>query len=194
MDGLVKLDINGRHFRWRAERVDRDEREILETLDAAVRSAGATIEPIIASVDGQLQKNQGEVLAWQAIPLDRYHTRLPESVRSSWVFVLRANVATGAERHPNSHQRMMSYRGRGDFQTRPGREWCSQHLTSDPSAPLEERWISIPPSVWHQGVVGPHNWAVVSFHTASEHELVEERPATRAADRARQRKYAADVR
>jgi hypothetical protein len=174
--------------------MDQYERGILEALDAAVRSATATIEPIIASVDRKLRENPGEVLAWEAIPLDRYRTRLPESIRSSWVFVLRADVATGAERHPNSHQRMMSYRGRGDFQTQPGHEWCSHHLTSDPSAPLEQRWISIPPNVWHQGVVGSDNWAVVSFHTVAEHELIEERPGTGTGDRVRQRMYAAGER
>lgn len=167
------------------------EHGILEVLDEALRSAAGTIDPIIASVDRKLQENPGEVLAWEAIPLDLYRTRLPESICSSWVFILRANVATGAERHPNSHQRMMSYRGRGDFQTQPDREWCSHHLTSDPSAPLEERWISIPPNVWHQGVVGSDNWVVVSFHTVREHELIEERPATGNLDPARQRKYAA---
>ena len=169
--------------------MDRYEREILEALDAAVRFAAATIEPIIASVDRKLQENPGDVMAWEAIPLDRYRTRLPESIRSSWLFVLRAGVATGAERHPNSHQRMVSYRGHGDFQTQPDREWCSHHLTSDPAAPLEARWISIPPNVWHQGVVGPDDWAVVSFHTVPEHELIEERPATRTGDPAQQRKY-----
>jgi hypothetical protein len=174
--------------------MDRGERQILKALDAAVRSAAASIEPIIASVDRKLQEKPAEVLAWEAIPLDRYHRRLPESIRSSWVFVLRANVATGAERHPNSHQRMMSYRGRGDFQTRPGREWCSHHLTSDPSAPMEERWISIPPNVWHQGVVGSDNWAVVSFHTVSEQQLVEERPATGLTEAATQRRYVAGER
>ncbi len=172
--------------------MERDETDILQALDAAVRSAAATIEPIIASVDRKLEEAPAEVLAWEAIPLERYHTRLPETIRSSWVFVLRANVATGAERHPNSHQRMMSYRGRGDFQTQPGHEWCSHYMTSDPAAPLERRWISIPHNVWHQGVVGPENWAVVSFHTVAEHELLEERPATEAGNAPRQRKYAAD--
>jgi hypothetical protein len=62
--------------------------------------------------------------------------------------------------------------------------------TSVPSAPLEARWISIPPNVWHQGVVGPEDWAVVSFHTVLEHELIEERPATGTAEHAKQRKYA----
>lgn len=169
--------------------MDPREREILGVLDAAVRSAAARIEPIVAAVRRKLQQNPADVLAWEAIPLDWYGTHLPDSIRSSWVFVLRANVATGAERHPNSHQRMMSFRGHGDFQTQPAGEWVSHHLKSDPSARLEERWISIPRNVWHQGVVGPMDWAVVSFHTVPEHELIEERPATGDAE-AVQRRYA----
>jgi hypothetical protein len=172
--------------------MDQDEREILEALDAAVRTATATLESISASVDRKLEHNAGELLTWESVPLDRYRTALPESIRSSWVFVLRANVATGAERHPNSHQRMLSYRGSGDFQTQPGHEWRSHHLRSDPSAPLEQRWISIPPNVWHQGVVGSENWAVVSFHTVPAHELVEERRAADIADPPRRRRYLAD--
>jgi hypothetical protein len=170
--------------------MDQDEREMLELLDAAVRSAAAMIEPIITVVDRKLKERPDEVLAWETIPLEYYGDRLPDSIRSSWVFVLRANVETGAERHPNSHQRMMSFRGDGDFQTQPERSWISHHLTSVPSAPLEARWISIPPNVWHQGVVGPEDWAVVSFHTVLEHELIEERPATGTAEHAKQRKYA----
>jgi hypothetical protein len=157
--------------------MDPHEREILRVLDAAVRSAAGTIEPIIAAVDRKLQQKPADVLAWEAIPLECYGTLLPPTIRSSWVFVLRANVATGAERHPNSHQRMLSLRGHGDFQTQPAGAWVSHHLRSDPAAPLEDRWISIPPNVWHQGVVGPIDWAVVSFHTVPEHELIEERPA-----------------
>jgi hypothetical protein len=156
--------------------MDAHERELLERLDAAVRSARSTIDPIVAGVDRKLRGAPDEVLAWEPIPLAFYGDRLPESIRSSWVFVLRANVATGAERHPNSHQRMMSYRGRGDFQTQPGREWVSHHMSSDPSEALDQRWISIPANVWHQGVVGSADWAVVSFHTVPVHELIEERP------------------
>jgi len=108
------------------------------------------------------------------------------------VFVLRANTRSGAERHPNSHQRMMSYRGSGDLQTRQRGDWCSHPLTSDPSAPIAERWISIPPYVWHQGVVPGENWAVVSFHTAGEQELIEERPASSDEAAIDQRTYVGD--
>jgi hypothetical protein len=170
----------------------RHEREILDVCDAAVRSAAAAIEPIVVDVERKLRERPDDVLAWEAIPLDLYGDRLPESIRSSWVFVLRANVATGAERHPNSHQRMMSFRGSGDFQTRPANEWISHQLRSDPSAPLEERWISIPQGVWHQGVVGPEDWAVVSFHTVRENELIEERPDSGDAELVTQRKYSPD--
>ena len=173
--------------------MDQHELEILATLDAAIRSAAAAIDPIVAAVERKLEESPAEVLAWQTIPLDTYPARLPPEIRSSWVFVLRANVTTGAERHSNSHQRMMSYRGGGDFQTRPDADWCSNHLRSDPAAPLEARWISIPKNVWHQGVVGPDNWAVVSFHTVEAHELVEERPPTEADGAPRQRHYAAET-
>jgi hypothetical protein len=171
--------------------MDHEESRILEALDLAVRSEGIRpkIEEIVARVEQKLRARPADVLAWEPIPLELYTARLPESIRSSWVFILRANTATGAERHPNSHQRMMSYRGSGDFQTRPGGDWLSHRLTSDPAAPIAERWISIPPLVRHQGVVPGVNWVVVSFHTVLEQELVEERPDTDASDAVRQRAY-----
>jgi hypothetical protein len=172
--------------------MNQEESRILEALDLAVRSEAIrpTIEAIVARVEQKLRDSPDAVLAWEPIPLDCYTAPLPATIRSSWVFILRANTTTGAERHPNSHQRMMSYRGSGDFQTRPAGEWCSHRLTSDPTARIAERWISIPPSVWHQGVVPGENWVVVSFQTAAEHELIEERPVTEGHDAVRQRTYA----
>ena len=171
--------------------MDLEECRILEVLDLAVRSETIRpkIEAIVARVEQQLREEPADVLAWEPIPLDWYTARLPESIRSSWVFILRANTTTGAERHPNSHQRMMSYRGSGDFQTRPEGDWLSHQLTSDPTAPIAERWISIPPHVWHQGVVPGESWVVVSFHTVAEHELIEERPPAEGTDAVRQRAY-----
>lgn len=169
--------------------MDPGEIRILEALDAAVRSKAIKpkLDAIAARVETKLRERGGDVLAWEPVPLDLYAGPLPKSIRSSWVFILRAGLATGAERHPNSHQRMMSYRGSGDFQTRTGSEWRSHFLKSDPSLPLEEQWISIPPLVWHQAVVPAENWVVVSFHTASEEELIEERPSEN--DSTVQRKY-----
>ncbi len=91
-----------------------DELRILEALDTAVRSeaAAAHINEIVSLVEQELQRRPDDVLAWKSIPLTVYGSPLPAMIRSSWAFILRANTITGAERHPNSHQRMMSYRGR----------------------------------------------------------------------------------
>ncbi len=167
---------------------------ILESLDAAVRceSAISRIDEIVFRVELALHQRLDDLLAWEPIPLKIYSSYLPAIIRSSWVFILRANAITGAERHPNSHQRMMSYRGSGDFQTRTEGDWCSHFLKSDKSVQLEERWISIPPNVWHQGVVQGENWVVVSFHTAAEDDLIEERPDTEISAAVHRRKYTTD--
>jgi hypothetical protein len=115
-------------------------------------------------------------MAWEPLPIEIYGSALPSFILSSWVFILRAHIETGAERHPNSHQRMVSYRGSGDFQTRVNGPWESNYLTSESGAPLEERWISIPVNVWHQSAKPESDWTVVSFHTVPAEELIEERP------------------
>ena len=173
-----------------------EESSWLEILDTIVGSEEirAQIYPIVERVRTELARNKKAQMTWEPIPLTIYGGALPSGIRSSWVFVLRAGATTGAERHPNSHQRMMSFEGAGDLQVRARHgtslsirrtgladggkvQWQSNFLVSDPDAPLERRWISIPRNVWHQVVVpeGP-DWVVVSFHTAPPEELIEERP------------------
>ncbi len=173
-----------------------EESPLLEILDTIVGSEEirAQIYPIVERVRTELARNKKAQMTWEPIPLTIYGGALPSGIRSSWVFVLRAGATTGAERHPNSHQRMMSFEGAGDLQVRARHgtslsirrtgladggkvQWQSNFLVSDPDAPLERRWISIPRNVWHQVVVpeGP-DWVVVSFHTAPPEELIEERP------------------
>jgi hypothetical protein len=63
------------------------------------------------------------------------------------------------------------------MQTWDGRAWVSNHLSSNPQAPLERRWLSIPTNVWHRPVMDAGDWVVISFHTAADDKLIEERPA-----------------
>ncbi len=71
----------------------------------------------------------------------------------------------------------------------PG-QWQSNALVSDQEVPLEQRWISIPPNVWHRPVVGANaDWTVVSFHTVLAEELIEERPDSQSKDGTTQTKY-----
>jgi len=186
-----------------------EERSLLEILDTIVGSEEirAQIYPIVERVRTELARNKKAQMTWEPIPLTIYGGALPSGIRSSWVFVLRAGATTGAERHPNSHQRMMSFEGAGDLQVQARHgtslsirrtgladggkvQWQSNFLVSDPDAPLERRWISIPRNVWHQVVVpeGP-DWVVVSFHTVPPEELIEERPDSDDADRTKQMRY-----
>jgi hypothetical protein len=156
-----------------------EERARLETLDAVLRSESVRkeVHRIVQRVRAELIQKKDAVMTWEPIPLSIFDRALPREVRSAWVFVLRAGANTGPERHPNSHQRMMSFEGSGDLQTgEPGR-WHSNVLISNTEAPLDRRWISIPPNVWHRPVVGKdEDWVVVSFHTVAAEELIEERP------------------
>lgn len=177
------------------------EPSILAALDAALRSprAARVLDAVGAEVSAELARHPDARLAWRTIPLDAYD-RLPDGIASSWVFVLRAGCTSGAERHPNSIQHFISYRGAADMQLwgspQPGimdanvqaspvgnpqssivnaNAWVSNHLISDPNAPLDRRALSIPVNVWHRPVMGDTDWVVVSFHTAADDQLIEER-------------------
>jgi hypothetical protein len=151
------------------------EREFLEALDRAVRSPRAApfLAALVPEISAVLKKDPAARLAWRSVPLNLYDS-LPDGIASSWVFILRAGCSSGAERHPNSIQRVMSYRGSADMRTWHGHSWTSNLLTSDPSEPLERRWLSIPMMTWHRPVMGEADWAVVSFHTVPDSELIEE--------------------
>ena len=169
----------------------KEERSRLEALYTALRSESVReqIRSVVVRVREALARRKDALMCWEPFPLDVLATRLPPEIRSAWVFVLRAGADTGAERHPNSHQRMMSFEGSGDLQTGKPGKWQSNVLVSDPEAPLEQRWISIPMNVWHRPVVDPAvDWAVVSFHTVPAQELIEERPDDSDAG-TRQKKY-----
>ena len=169
-----------------------EERLRLEVLDMALRSESVRkhIRSVVVRVREQLTRRKHALMSWEPFSLDVLSTTLPPEIRSAWVFVLRAGADTGAERHPNSHQRMMSFEGSGDLQTGEPGKWKSNVLVSDPDASLERRWISIPTNVWHRPVINAGtDWAVVSFHTVPAEELIEERPAQSREAGTRQMKY-----
>ena len=168
---------------------------MLSTLNKAVKqdSVRLKIDVLAKRVETKLLEDPRAALTWESIPLSTYEARLPEIIRSSWVFVIHANANTGAERHPNSIQRMMSYRGSGDIQIWNDERWCSNPLISDTGAPIESRWMSIPTNVWHQAMVTEEDWVIVSFHTVPEDKLIEERPDATDAESTHQRRYVGEL-
>ena len=154
------------------------EAKTLNVLENAVRRPRALelINDVVRRIEPELT-NTDSLMCWEPLDLSAFGN-LPNTIKSSWVFILKANTTSGAERHPNSHQRMVSFRGVGDFQVRRRSKWYSRYLVSEEDTQLTKKWISIPKNVWHQGVVGPENWVVVSFHTVLADELIEERPTS----------------
>jgi hypothetical protein len=173
------------------DNMELEENRMIEILDTAVKdnSIRIKLDTIVMRVEQNLENDLEASMAWEPIPLDLYNYQLPSEIKSSWVFILKKNTITGAERHPNSIQRMMSYKGSGDFQTKPDYEWNSNFLESDFEGKIEKRWISIPQNVWHQGIIGDENWVVISFHTVEVSELIEERPEKGDENNLRTQKY-----
>jgi hypothetical protein len=171
--------------------VDQSEDQLQQALDQCLWAPGVAgqIDAIADRVSWRLTADGAATMAWEPIPLSLYGAGLPEDVRSSWVFILRAGATTGAERHPNSVQRVVAYRGCGDLQTWRDGEWFSHPLVDQCSAPFAARWLSIPVNVWHQAVVPGRDWVVVSFHTVPADELIEERSDPEDPAQIHQRRY-----
>jgi len=181
---VIELEMSDRDQRSRksyAHAMETEEHARLEKLDTIVRSdeLRAKINPIVDRVRAALSQQPEALMTWEPIAVEIFGQTLPPEIRSGWIFVLRAGADTGAERHPNSHQRMMTLHGSGDMRVRAdtaSATWQSNVFVSEPGAPLERRWISIPPNVWHRPVVGPDvDWVVISFHTVPAEELIEEK-------------------
>src|SRR5207249_4565768 len=139
----------------------------LESIDDILRSETVRqqILPIIERVRAELARKKEALMTWEPIPLTVFGRALQTEIRSAWVFVLRAGADTGAERHPNSHQRMMTFEGSGNMQTGEPSLWQSNVLISNPEAPLVQCWISIQQNVWHCPVFGDEDdWTVYLFH------------------------------
>ena len=169
-----------------------EERMRLESIETVLRSdtVREQIRPIIERVRADLARKNEALMTWEPIPLTVFGRALPREIQSAWVFVLRAGADTGAERHPNSHQRMITFEGSGDMRTEERGRWQSNVLISDPEASLEQRWISIPQNVWHRPVVGAEgDWTVVSFHTVPAEELIEEKQDESSQGGTKQMKY-----
>lgn len=149
-------------------RVSPDETNILKSLDQAVQNGKVqpAIEATIKQVRERLAEDDARSMAWEPIPLSVFDRNLPPAIRSAWIFILRAGTNTGAERHPNSHQRMTSFVGTGDMQIRGALDqpWQSNILVSRPGEVIGRPWISIPPNVWHQPVIPPGQGSGIFSH------------------------------
>jgi hypothetical protein len=126
--------------------------------DSAAAIMGTTLQRVLRQLDAS-----AKLMACETVPLSAFADGLPKNIRSCWIFVIWAGAATGAERHPNSHQRSFSLIGGGTFELRVGTNWHSHPLKSTDRASVEHRWVSIPSSTWHRLFVGSEAWECCPF-------------------------------
>jgi len=120
---------------------------------------------------------------------DFFGERLPDGVKSGWLFALRGNGLFGNERHPNSWQRSIALQGGAEFDLLLGGNWSTTAIGRFGST---NRAVSIPPNVWHRIRIGPKTFVSLSFHTVPAAELIEETSEGDDLTRTKQRLYASD--
>jgi organic hydroperoxide reductase OsmC/OhrA len=148
----------------------------------------AKLAPILARLEGSLSASPELPQAWEPIPLDALDADLPSSIKSCWIFVLRAGGVFGAEKHPNSHQRSIALKGSALFELYVDDVWTPHPIDSAGSC-VEARSISIPAGTWHRIKIGAQNLASLSFHTVVASELIEETPVAEDLSVTRRRLY-----
>ena len=128
---------------------------------------GANLIEVANNLLAELRRDPGKPKStFRNVPLSLYGP-LPAEIRSSWVFALRGGTFYPPERHPNSVQRMFALGTIGWFDTWEDGRWVTQQLVPG------DLGLSIPLNVWHRLTEQPGDWAVVSFHTAADSELIE---------------------
>ncbi len=124
---------------------------------------------------------------------DRDAAHRHAQVRLCRLFLLRRAARMAVpERHCNSVQRLVSYRGSGSIhQGVPGgdpeglraRAICSpgakgpvrNDVARAASSGLARHWDIVPAGVWHYPEAdGGEDWATVTFHSAADNEIVDE--------------------
>jgi len=111
-----------------------------------------------------------EPFVWSVLDLGSIPAELPEGVRSSWIFVLKKDIASGCHYHPNSVQHMVTIKGQGISKV-AGLYGRMVLFGSNDS--LSAKWIVIGKGVPHEFFPEKENMAVDSFHTCDASELEE---------------------
>lgn len=145
------------------------ESEYMHRLSRRLTGAGvqSSLDDIAGSLLEQLRNDPAQPKStFRSIPVALYGA-LPPDIRSSWVFALRGGLAHPPERHPNSIQRMFALNRPGRFDWWDGEQWVTHDLLPGDDG------LSIPVDTWHRMPAQDEDWAVVSFHTAADDELVE---------------------
>lgn len=146
--------------------------EYLPQLNEAVAQliARPEIHSLVDSLKQQLPQTS-EPFVWSTIDLQSVTARLPDSIRSGWIFVLKKDVGSGCHYHPNSIQHMVMVEGEGT--SKIGQNSRQMKLFGDPDSSLDDVWYVIPEGMPHEFFPKGQVMVVLSFHTCTSDELEE---------------------
>jgi len=125
---------------------------------------------IIEDLQQAIQHTE-ETFVWASLDLNEIKRELPENIKSGWIFVLKANVASGCHYHPNSIQHMVMLSGQGESQVAGVRKKMTRFDTPDCSP--DEIWYVIAEGVEHEFFPEASDMVVMSFHTCEANKLEE---------------------
>ena len=148
------------------------EADYLQLLNDAVAElvSRRTTQALVADLKQQLPHTE-EPFVWSAIDLESITTRLPENIKSCWIFVLKKDAPSGCHYHPNSIQHMVMIEGAGT--SKVGTSEGEMRLFGSLGDSLGETWYVIPERLPHEFFPKGSDVVVVSFHTCESDELEE---------------------
>ena len=109
----------------------------------------------------------------EIMPLSVFGNKLPKEINLCRLFILKANTKSKIEKHTNSYQRTFTYYGEGDTKILNDGVWRS-NIKSDKGDLISDRWLSVPENTWHEPIALSNDWGTITFHTASENEIMDE--------------------
>lgn len=107
-----------------------------------------------------------ESFIWRVLSEQLLEEKLPNGIRSGWIFVLKPNTHTPSHYHPNSVQYTLVIEGSGKIE-------IGQKKMTIPDLQSNEGWYVIPKNVPHAVTVKEKVMVVLSFHTCPSNELLE---------------------
>jgi len=148
------------------------EEKLLQILDDRVRRTDLTLQ--IRQVKQQLEDDPSILAGTVPLSLKIFGEDLPKMIRSARLFSLRAQTEFKTERHPNSLQRVVSLEGDGEIEVKDSSNPLVLSLVSGANLELSKRWASVERNIWHQPRAGNSDWVVLTFHEATEKELIDQ--------------------
>lgn len=150
------------------------EEKLLASLEIALNNK--FIVPLINKSVSNIKLELSEtdsISITKTIPVDRFNGLLPGQIKLCRIFALKANTKSRIERHTNSYQRTLTCFGEGDTKILENNVWKS-NIRKGLGSSIENRWLSVPENTWHQPIALSTDWITITFHTASESEIIDE--------------------